>query len=276
MPSLWGILTVAVDFIRIPIEALRGPETGKVKNVSGQTLPDPEIFLATQWGIHISFHMTKPLLLALFAVIGAATLVSADAFEGQYDMNFKGPDMDIKTTFWVKGGNIKMRHHGQMEKMGDMIMREDMSTMIVAMPQMMAYLEMPIPSDGDFSTPAPSEEGELPFKKTGESKEILGHMAHQFIIETGKDKVEIWATDELGSMPFTRNKIFEAWAGTMRQVSGLPNFFPLETIVNSKGKEEFQMKVIRIEKMELPDSTFDPPTGYRKMVLPEGMGSFMG
>jgi len=220
--------------------------------------------------------MKNPLLLALATVfVATSSLFPAGAFEGQYDMNFKGPDMDISTTFWVKGGHIKMRHHGQMEKMGEIIIRDDMSTMIVAMPQQMAYLEMPIPTEGDFSLPPPNTEGEIPFKKTDQSKEILGHKAHLFILEMGKEKTEIWATDELGSMPFARNQIFNNWAAAMRQVSGLPNFFPLETVGYKSGKEQFKMTVTRIEKMELPDTTFDPPAGYRKMSLPAGMGGFM-
>jgi hypothetical protein len=221
--------------------------------------------------------MKMKALLSIAVFFLAAQLVfPGEAFEGSYDMNFRGKDMNITTTFWVKGGHVKMKHQGTMAQMGEMIIRDDMSTIIVCVPQQMAYLEMPIPSEGDFTLPDPDPEGELPFKKTGETKEILGFKAHEFIYEANNEKLVIWATDELGSMPFARNQIFTAWAAAMRRVSGLPNFFPLETLSYAGDKVNVSMKVTKVEKQKLPDSLFRPPEGYRKMTLPAGMGGFMG
>ena len=85
----------------------------------------------------------------------------------------------------------------------------------------------------------------------------------------------IWATEELGSMPYSANPILEGWATAMRKLTGLSAFFPLETIGFEDGKESYLMIVKKVEEKTLPESIFLPPEGYMKLDMPGGMRGFM-
>ena len=168
-----------------------------------------------------------------------------------------------------------MRMSGKSAQMGEMIIRDGISTMIMVMPQQRMYMEVPIPQDMDEPDSDELESREFPFKKTGNNKKILGMDAHEFVFEHGGEKMTLWATDELGSMPFANNPMLAGWAHAMRKMTGLKAFFPLETSGTEKGKESYRMKVTKVEKKSLPDAMFLPPEGFMKMTLPGGMGGFM-
>lgn len=220
--------------------------------------------------------MRNTYLLTLTLLITAfLPFASAKTFEGQYEMAFTGDGENITMSFWVKGGHMRMKAGGKAGQMGEMILREGMSSMIILMPQQGMYMEMPIPQDAIASAAKPKDLDELPFKRTGNKKEILGYTAHEFVYENEKDKMTIWATDAVGSMPFANNPMLQGWTQTMQQLTGLKSFFPLETVGTRRGKKEFKMTVLKIEQKSLPDSLFLPPEGLRKMTLPAGMGGLL-
>lgn len=206
----------------------------------------------------------------------AAPLLSGKAFEGEYDMQLQGDGEVVNCTFWVKTGNMRMKISGKGQESGEMIFRNGTSTMIMIVPSQRMYMEMEIPEG--ISVPAPDEEEleeDFPFKRTGETRTILGFKAHEFLMEDGAEKMVIWATEGLGTMPYSENPILEGWGAAMRMVTGLKAFFPLETIGYEKGKESFRMTVQRIEPKELPEALFQPPEGFMKFNMPAGMGGMM-
>jgi hypothetical protein len=159
-----------------------------------------------------------------------------------------------------------------------MIMRDGLSTMLMIMPAQRMYMEMQIPDmSGKMGGKEEASGAGKPYKKTGKTKEIEGYEAHEFIFEDGPEKMVVWATEELGSMPLARGPATQGFAAAMQKVSGLSAFFPLEvTGFNKKGKTTYRMLIKDIEKKELSDSMFLPPAGFRKMTIPAGMGGFMG
>jgi len=220
--------------------------------------------------------MRNTYLFSLLTIIACSPVVySADTFEGQYDVEFSESRDSVQISFWTKGGHARMKLNGRGDQAGEMIFRDGISSMIMIMPQQRMYMEMPIPQDiGKPDTP-PEEPGEFPFKKTGNKKKILGMDAEEFVFEHEGERIVIWATEELGSMPFVNNPMLGGWTDAMRKMTGLKAFFPLETTGTEKGKETYRMKVTKVEKKSLPESMFLPPEGFMKMTLPAGMGGFM-
>jgi hypothetical protein len=191
-------------------------------------------------------------------------------------MEMSGKKDKASMTIWTKDSHIRMAVASK-DMPGEMIMRDGMSAMLMIMPAQRMYMEMQIPDmSGKMKEQAEKPGDEVPFEKTGKTKEIEGFEAHEFVYEEGKEKMVIWATEELGSMPMARGPAMQGFADAMQKVTGLSAFFPLEMIGYKKGKEQYRMRIKDIEKKELPDSMFLPPEGFRKMTMPAGMGGFMG
>jgi hypothetical protein len=195
-------------------------------------------------------------------------------FEGSYDMEMTSGKDKVTTTIWSKDGHLRMRMSSQ-EMPGEMILRDGMKQMLVVMPEQRMYMEMTLPDGGPDAGADEAPEDGNPFRKTGETREILGYKAHEFVHEEGGDKLVIWATEELGSMVFGSNPMMEGFGSTMRKVTGMAAFFPLEMTGYEKGKPSFSMKVRRIERKELDDALFQAPKGFMKMTMPAGMGGMM-
>jgi hypothetical protein len=192
-------------------------------------------------------------------------------------MNFKGDKESLDVSFWVKDGHVRMQFKGrQKDQAGEMILRDGMSSMLVIMPQQRMYMEMPLPQSlKDPDSEAQDKEEEFPFSKTGETKDILGFKAHEYIMESDGEKITVWATEELGAMPFANNPMLQGWTETMRRMTGLDAFFPLETRGTENGKDAYELTVTQIEEKSLPDALFLPPEGYQKFSMPTGMPGMM-
>ena len=234
------------------------------------------IRLVKQSRIHIQSGMRKTYLIVLILFIASThRAFPSDSFEGQYDMEFSESKETVQVSFWAKGGHLRMKLSGKRDETGEMIFRDGISAMIMVMPQQRMYMEMPIPPES-FKTDSGEMDPEgFPFKETGNSKKILGMDAKEFVFEHEGESMTIWATDELGSMPFANNPMMKGWTDAMRRMTGLKAFFPLEMIGTENGKESYRMKVTKVERKSLPDSMFLPPEGFMKMTLPAGMGGFM-
>lgn len=218
----------------------------------------------------------KPIMI-IVALFLACVCQAEESFEGNYTMEMSGKGDKASMTIWTKDSHIRMAVADK-DMPGEMIMRDGLSTMLMIMPSQRMYMEMQIP---DMSGKMGGEKGkpgdEVPFEKTGKTKEIEGYEAHEFIFEDGREKMVIWATEELGAMPMARGPAMQGgYAAAMQKVTGLSAFFPLEVTGYKKGKKTFHMVIKDIDKKELPDSMFLPPAGYRKMTMPAGMGGFMG
>lgn len=216
--------------------------------------------------------------LTLFLIsffFGSLTQLSAKTFEGRYDMRLSGDGEQVEISLWVKDGSMKMKVAGRDAGMGEMIMREGMRKMLMIMPGQRMYMEMDIPLENIIQDAPEEGSKDFPFRKTGNSRTILGMKAQEFVFEEDNEKMTIWATEELGSMPFANNPFLQGWSEALRRMTGLDAFFPLETSGTENGREAYKMTVTKVEKMKLEDSFFDPPEGFMKMTLPAGMGGFL-
>ncbi|MGC9450455.1 MAG: DUF4412 domain-containing protein [Oceanipulchritudo sp.] len=214
----------------------------------------------------------------LFLLLFALRLCATEPFEGSFDMTVDAEGEKATLSVTTKEGDIHMKMKGG-DAPGEMIFREGMSTMLVLMPEQRMYMEMPLKGEmtgpGPGSAPPQEEPGEIPFKKTGRTREIQGYTAHEFIVENEGGKTEIWASEELGSMPFVHNPMFGGASDPMRKFTGLSAFFPLEVNGYKGDKPEYRMTITRIEKKKVDDALFQPPPGFQRFSMPGGMGGLM-
>lgn len=216
------------------------------------------------------------LILSFLTFVFIISAPVAHAFEGTYTMVFSQGRDKMPISIWTKDNHIRMEVQAK-EAPGVMVMRGGMEKMLMIMPEQRMYMEMPTPKDmGDAAQNEAPKEGEMPFEKTGETKEILGYTAHEFVYEEGNERLVIWATEEIGSMPFARNPMMKGYADAMRKITGLSSFFPLEMTGYEKGSEKYKMAVTKVDAKELEDSLFEPPAGYMRMSMPGGMPGMFG
>jgi hypothetical protein len=216
----------------------------------------------------------KRILPFLFLAVATSSALSANPFEGSYEVTVDTGGNNLTSTVYIKGSDLRFEMDmGGMTNV--MLMKDGMSTMTVIMPAQKMYMEMPVPMN--LAIREGKEEGDLPpFEKTGREKEIEGFKAHEYLLKQGKETMTIWATDALGSLAAMNTPMMMGVARYLKQVTGLQAFFPLEMSSERANGETFRMNISNIERKELDGALFVPPADFRKMNIPTGMGAPMG
>ncbi len=226
-------------------------------------------------------HNFRSFSAALCCALLAPVALSAASFEGQIEMTMSNGGQTHNVTYQTKAGH--MRINMPMEGMGEAAAIVDYETgkMITLIPQMKAYMEIPLAAPMEAAKAQARPAGEL--KKTSETAEILGYTCTKYIYEEKEGPIEIWATDELGqfmSMP-KGNPMKGGGAAPSGWESAIEgDFFPMRLVaLNKRGKERMRWEVTGVKKMSLPDSAFEPPANYKPFnmgAMMQGLGGFGG
>lgn len=221
---------------------------------------------------------------ALLAVVVMATpaVLSAAAFEGKVRMKMtdpKGSSRDVD--YHIKEGFVRTDMDvGKGEKMS-VITDLKKEEMIILMPGQNMYMTRPL-SDVAAIAERTGKTNDATFEKTGETETILGYSCVKYISKSKDLTSEIWATEKLGKfMGFgggggplgKRNAASSpAWEKALMG----KDFFPLRVVsLNSKGKEQFRLEAVAVEKGDQAAELFAPPPGAKKFDmggLMQGMG----
>jgi hypothetical protein len=210
---------------------------------------------------------------ALLAIILMATpaVLSAAAFEGKVQMTMtdaKGRSVPME--LWVKDGFVRAEMDtGKGEKMA-MITDEKKQEMITLMPGQNMYMTIDLKGVAERVAKS-SNEGS--FEKTGETQKILGYTCTKYIFKSKDGTSEIWATEDLGK--FVGTGLFGGGRmGGKRSAASIPawqkalmekDLFTLRVVsLNPKGKKQFRLDVVKIEKGPQADALFAPPPGAQK------------
>ncbi len=221
----------------------------------------------------------KIIIQCALAAILAVSIKAADHFEGTFDMEVSSEGTSFASSVATKDGNVRMQMQDQ-PMPGEIIMRDGMKKILVIMPSRKMYMEMPIPEERSAGGASQDDSEtdsieEMPIRKTGKTREMHGYKVHEFVLDQEEGKTEVWATEEIGSMPLVQNPMMNRSSSPLRMLTGLSAFFPLEATGYKNGSKRFHMKVTNIEKKDLPDSLFEAPSDFRKMTVPKGMGGFL-
>lgn len=157
--------------------------------------------------------------------------------------------------------------------------REEQKEMIRKMYQgMMESIDNP----SKFAGEEP-EEYNLEIEKTGDKERVAGRMAHKYsIIVNGSVKEEAWLSEsDKPHEEFNIGKFYDVFGDFTNQAGSIDFYqkdekyiefakkgFPLKS-VNYYGGYESISEVTKLEKENIDDSEFTPPTDYQKVSLVE-------
>lgn len=215
--------------------------------------------------------LSSALILAV-ATLAAPAVLSAAVFEGKVRMKMtdgrgKAQEMD----YHVKEGLVRINMQLGENVSPGIIMNSAKQEMIILMPEQKMYMTHSL---ADVKSAAERASGQdVTFEKTSETAKILGYDCVKYVSKSKDGVSDVWATDELG-------QFMGLGGGAMgggrqsKQASGWEkalmgkNFFPLKVITKSnKGREEFRMEAVAVEKGAQPASLFVAPADYQKFDL---------
>lgn len=200
----------------------------------------------------------------------SAFILNAQSFEGTVDFKSTTAAGDTGSfKYFGKGSKIKMQMMST--EMGSVIFDGDKT--IILLPSQKSYMEFSSDMLKQFGGMDQSEEAQDDYSlptKTNETKTILGYECTKWTYKDGNNETELWITDKLGSYIIPSNPLMPA-QGWENMFDGKP-FFPLMIVSKEGGVETDRMEVTKIDKKNINDSEFLPPSDYKKMDLGNMMG----
>lgn len=143
------------------------------------------------------------------------------------------------------------------------LMMKENKVLMVLHPMKM-YMEMPI---GEGNIKADSTIDENTIKKTGETKTINGLVCEKYLIKSKEDgDMVAWFTKDIGG--FFLFKLAGAENNgpqLFKDMKDLASQFPVLILKKVGDKETKVLEVTKFEKMDVPDSMFEIPAGYKSM-----------
>lgn len=223
-----------------------------------------------------------PILLTIPTALPAAT------FEGKVTLGMKsGKDKEMIVEYTLKEGFARMEPKIEgAEGMGSIIDWRKME-MIMLMGEQRMYMVMPLKGAMKGATEAAGAH-DAKVEKTGETEAILGYLCEKYVTSDGKDTVEMWVTDKIGTFMGLQSGGGNPMAGMFggggkkkggweEAVKNKENFFPLRVVgKNAKGKETFRMETKSVEPGSVPASAFTVPEGFQKFQMPNLGDLFKG
>lgn len=199
------------------------------------------------------------------AGLSAAAWAKAPGFEGRvhYTVTLKAHTQEMD--YACKGSKLRMDMESPHGKMA-MILDLNARTMLTLMDASKSYMERRLPD-----TPSPKSSGEK-LEPTGRTQTLLGYTCHEYRVQGGTGKEDIWATDALGSFMLAHGpSAVPAWAKELRD----KGFFPLK-VTRQAPQGSMVMEATKVEPMHLSETLFEAPQGYTKMQMPAGMAGGAG
>lgn len=205
-------------------------------------------------------------------------LFAQDIFKGVVKYKITTDGIQTNMNYYTDGNNIKIEVKGR----DDAIMIYKGDKMLMVMPSQKMYMEFPSQMMDMAKNMAANNEPakdkidmeNIDQYRTGETKTIQGYDCEKLQYETDESSAEVWVTDELGNFMFMQNPMKGGGNSMFENFDGY-GYFPMLVIVNDKsGKEITRLETTEVEKMNLDASTFEAPSGYKKMDMQGMMKQF--
>ncbi len=203
-------------------------------------------------------------------IIFSFTTLLAQQFEGKMKINFKSNKENADMVYYYKGENLRIEFVSD-KKLVFIYTDEEMTMM---MPDQKMYMKMPKQLMENSMLPAQQygkkakKEYEDKIIKTGEYKTILGKKCEKWIIKDGNEESEMWITEDVGDFKSMNNPMQRSNAGGWQSSIEDQGYFPMLVITKNNGKEEGRFEVVELKEMNLENSMFEVPSGFKTMTLP--------
>lgn len=220
------------------------------------------------------------LVLVVLSVVPA--LLGADAFEGKVTLGMKsGKEKEVLIKYAMKGPRMRMEPEAEGAQGMVMIFDAEKGEMMTLMPEQKMYMTMSIKGAMDAAAKKGSDSKGPELVKTGRTETILGYKCEEYTMTDRGTTTEMWVTDKLGTymgggggggMMGRGKNASPAWESLLKSKDG---FFPLRVVSrDKKDKETFRMEAKEVQPGSVPDSAFQPPSGYQKFGIPNLGGLF--
>lgn len=208
----------------------------------------------------------------ILIAFSAFTAFAQQSFEGEVDLKYTGRQGDNTIRYFTRDGNVrielgeKARMAGRSMTAGPIILKQNQ--LLVLLPEKKMYIERTIDLKGKANEFGRKNDISKNLKKTGDTRDILGYKAEQWILKDNNTDIEIWSTGELGNIA-----LFQGLGGITQ--ADMPDwqkellssgFFPMLLIQKDRdGREINRLEVTAVNKKELSAGLFEVPSGYRSM-----------
>ncbi len=186
-------------------------------------------------------------------------------FQGKVDFQVTEGGKSSSLNYFVKDKKFRMESPNDK---GAFIFDASTNKMLIMMDEQKMYMEMPM--DMNKMMKESTEKANGDFKATGQTKDILGYNCEKFVYQDENSKNEMWLTKELGGFMFFNDpKQMEGSANDWQTKLLTEGYFPMVVNeLNNDGSVKSTFEVKSLQKMELDNSLFSPPAGYKKFSMP--------
>jgi Domain of unknown function (DUF4412) len=204
-------------------------------------------------------------VIILFVAFSQNVCFAQLKFEGKVNFQMTEGGKTSTMNYYVKDNKFRMESP---DDKGAFIYDASTNKMLVLMDEQKMYMEMPMDMNKMMKESTEKSNGE--FKPTGEKKDILGYTCEKFIYTDEDSKNEMWLTKELGGFMFFNNpKEMQGSESDWQHKLLSEGYFPMSVKeLESSGAVKSTFEVKGLEKMDLKDSFFTPPSGYQKFSMP--------
>jgi Domain of unknown function (DUF4412) len=208
----------------------------------------------------------KTVLLSFLAILSfQVSVFCQNHFQGKVNFQVTEGGKSSTLNYFVK--DKKFRMESPSDK-GAFIFDAATNKMLILMDEQKMYMEMPMDMNNMMKESTEKATGD--FKATGEKKEILGYTCEKFIYTDENTKNEMWLTKDLGGFMFFNNpKEMQGSESDWQHKLLSEGYFPMVVKeLESSGTVKSTFEVKGLEKMDLKDSFFTPPSEYKKFSMP--------
>ena len=207
-------------------------------------------------------------------------------FEGAIDMKVtmddQGRPQDIFYTMMVKNNLMatNIKSGGGEVNRGKFIFRGDKQVLWIVNDEEKSFLEISLKEEnnvkGQNESMKQENSGAKPkITKTGKKETILGYTCEEIVIEDKDEVTHLWGTSKLGNLYkdlFTSfgkmggrsaHKEAESWEDELVNMK----LFPIKIISMKEGKVVQSQEVTKIDKKQVPSSTFEISKDYQKQSM---------
>lgn len=212
-----------------------------------------------------------PSFLLAIAALAAPAVLGAASFEGQVRMKIsdaRGRSHEMEQR--IKGDRVRTEMNTRKGETMAVIMDLPKREMIMLMPEQHMYMVHALP---DPMAAAGADDADFSFEKTGETEKILGYTCTKYLAKSKDATTDVWVTEELGRFagfgngpgPMGMGRRAAAPRAAWEKALAGKDFFPLRVVSHdAKGKENFRLEALSVDKSPQPDSLFVPPADFRK------------
>jgi len=202
---------------------------------------------------------------SMFFLVFTTVLFSQTGFEGRVKIQVNDESDSQVMEYFAKNDKFRMESP---EGDGTIIFDLKAGKMLILMSEDKMYMEMPLEIPKDVKSKIDDAAGS--FRRTGETKEILGYTCEKFLFDDEGKKGEAWMTKELGGFmlfddPSKMQGSGQSWKTEIMQAG----YFPvMVNEMDDTGAVQSSFKMLEIEPKTLDADLFTAPEGFQKFEMP--------